>query len=159
MQKMLKIAGAIFKTKQNHVKRIWPLERPPSIYLGYELISKTSKLKLDGVSIDGPCLYPYKLISLFPVSAIQNQAITESQNAAHHSQRHIVIRTKPANQPTNQTNKQTNKFIRSGVYLWPLRSNLAHMLRWPSLFPIPSDVLIRCVVSELHIEKSSSHLN
>ena len=54
MQKVLKIAGAIFKTKQNHVKRIWPLERAPSIYLGYELISKTSKLKLDGFSIDGP---------------------------------------------------------------------------------------------------------
>ena len=54
MQKLLKIADAIFKTKQNHVKRIWPLERAPSIYLGYELISKTSKLKLDGFSIDGP---------------------------------------------------------------------------------------------------------
>ena len=54
MQKLLKIAGAIFKTKQNHVKWIWPLERAPSIYLGYELISKTSKLKLDGFSIDGP---------------------------------------------------------------------------------------------------------
>ena len=55
MQKLLKIAGAIFKTKQNHVKWIWPLERAPSIYPGYELISKTSKLKLDGFSIDGPC--------------------------------------------------------------------------------------------------------
>ena len=54
MQKLLKIPGAIFKTKQNHVKWIWPLERAPSIYLGYELISKTSKLKLDGFSIDGP---------------------------------------------------------------------------------------------------------
>ena len=56
MQKMLKIADAIFKTKQNRVKRIWPLERAPAIYLGYELISKTSKLKLDGFSIDRPHL-------------------------------------------------------------------------------------------------------
>ena len=31
MQKMLKIADDIVKTKQNHVKRIWPLERAPSI--------------------------------------------------------------------------------------------------------------------------------
>ena len=58
MQKVLRIADAIFKTKQNHVKRIWPLERAPSIYLGYELISKTSKLKLDGFSIDGPSYPP-----------------------------------------------------------------------------------------------------
>ena len=53
MQKLLKIAGAIFKTKQNHVKWIWLLERTPSIYLGYELISKISKLKLDGFPLMG----------------------------------------------------------------------------------------------------------
>jgi len=54
MLELLKIAGAIFETTQNGVMPIRPLERAPSIYLEYEKISKSSKSKLDGFSIEGP---------------------------------------------------------------------------------------------------------